>query len=98
MAKYTKEELSEKINDLDIDDALKISLMEDVSDSVEDKDNSEVDNLREELKKAQDDYLELQEKYKSRFLAGDFKKENNIVEDKKEKELEEKEVIDIREI
>lgn len=95
MAKFTKEELSEKINDLEIDDALKISLMEDVSDSVEEKDNSEVDNLKEELKKAQEDYLELQEKYKSRFLSGDMKKEEK--EEKKE-ELEEKEVIDIREI
>ena len=33
--KLSKEELSAKINDLDIDEEIKVSLMEDIADSIE---------------------------------------------------------------
>lgn len=90
--KLSKEELKQKINDLAVDDDVKITLLEDVEDSFETtEDNSE------ELKALQTKYEELKEKYKSRFLTGkeDDKKEED---DKKDKELEEQEIIEEKDI
>ena len=86
--KLSKEELKQKVNELVTDNDIAIQLLEDIEDSME---VGEVDELQAKL----DD---LQEKYKQRFLKGDDKKD---AEDKKEdvdEELEEKEVIDIKEI
>jgi hypothetical protein len=89
--KLSKEELISKINELPIDDEVKISLLEDVTDSMEVTDNSETEELRAK-------YEELKNKYKERFLQG----ENETTEEtEKEEELteeEEEEVIDIKEI
>lgn len=91
--KLSKEELKQKFNELIKDNDIAIQLLEDIEDSME---VGEVDTAKiDELQKKFDD---LQEKYKQRFLKGDDKKE---VENKKEEvdeELEEKEVIDIKEI
>lgn len=85
--KLSKEELKQKINDLAIDDDVKITLLEDVEDSFETtEDNSE------ELTALQTKYEELKEKYKSRFLNG--KEEDKKEEDKKEEELEEQEIVE----
>lgn len=85
MAKRTREELSKVINDLEIDDDVKISLMEDLADSMEDV-SDEIDKLKEEL-------ADLTERYKSRFLES-----TDEVKEEVKEELEEKEVIDIKEI
>lgn len=91
--KLSKEELKQKVNELVTDNDIAIQLLEDIEDSME---VGEVDTTKiDELQAKFDD---LQEKYKQRFLKGDDKKD---AEDKKEKvdeELEEKEVIDIKEI
>lgn len=88
--KLSKEELKQKVNELVTDNEIAIQLLEDIEDSMK---VGEVDTTKiEELQAKLDD---LQEKYKQRFLKGDDKK------DKKEEvdeELEEKEVIDIKEI
>lgn len=85
--KLSKEELKQKINDLAVDDDVKITLLEDVEDSfVETVDNSE------ELQELQTKYEELKEKYKSRFLNG--KEEDKKEDDKKEEELEEQEIVE----
>lgn len=91
--KLSKEELKAKVNELVTDNEIAIQLLEDIEDSMEvgEVDTAKIDELQAKL----DD---LQEKYKQRFLKGDDKKD---VEDKKEdvdEELEEKEVIDIKEI
>ena len=91
--KLSKDELKQKVNELVIDNDIAIQLLEDIEDSMEvgEVDTAKIDELQAKL----DD---LQEKYKQRFLKGDDKKD---VEDKKEdvdEELEEKEVIDIKEI
>ena len=91
--KLSKEELKQKVNELVTDNDIAIQLLEDIEDSMEvgEVDTAKIDELQAKL----DD---LQEKYKQRFLKGDDKKD---VEDKKEdvdEELEEKEVIDIKEI
>lgn len=91
--KLSKEELKQKVNELVTDNEIAIQLLEDIEDSME---VGEVDTTKiDELQAKFDD---LQEKYKQRFLKGDDKK---YAEDKKEEvdeELEEKEVIDIKEI
>ena len=92
--KLSKDELISKINRLEIDDNVKIELMEDVTDSMEVA--PEVDNTEVEEIKAK--YEELKTKYKERFLKGDETKEEEKEEKKDDEELEEKEIIDIKEI
>jgi hypothetical protein len=89
--KLSKEELISKINGLEIDDNVKIELMEDVTDSMEV--TPEVDNTEIERLKAENE--DLRTKYKERFLKGDETKDE---EKKDDEELEEKEIIDVKEI
>ena len=48
MAKYSAEELSSRVNELELDDEVKISLMEDITDSIS-PDESEEKEEPEEL-------------------------------------------------
>ena len=93
MAKYSAEELSSRINDLELDDDVKISLMEDITDSVSTGESEELTSLREELEKVKAEYEELKEKYKARFLQA-----VETEEEVKDDDLEEKEVIDVKEL
>lgn len=90
--KLSKEDLKAKVNELVTDNDIAIQLLEDIEDSMEvgEVDTSKIDELQAK-------FDDLQEKYKQRFLKGDDKKD---AEDKDEvdEELEEKEVIDIKEI
>jgi hypothetical protein len=89
--KLSKEELISKINGLEIDDNVKIELMEDVTDSMEvapEIDNTELEDLKAK-------YEELKTKYKERFLKGE---EKNEEDEEKDEELKEEEVIDVKEI
>lgn len=87
--KLSKEELKQKVNELVTDNEIAIQILEDIEDSME---TGEVDTTKiDELQAKLDD---LQEKYKQRFLKGDDKKDKKEVDE----ELEEKEVIDIKEI
>ena len=96
MAKYSAEELSSRINDLELDDEVKISLMEDITDSVSPDESEELAGLKAEVEKAHADYEELKEKYKARFLkAVESDEEVKEVEDE---DLEEKEVIEVKEL
>ena len=89
--KLSKEELKQKINDLAVEDDVKITLLEDVEDSFETtEDNSE------ELESLKTKYEELKEKYKSRFLTG--KEDDKKEDDKKEEELEEQEIVEEKDI
>ena len=92
--KLSKEELSAKINDLNIDEEIKIGLMEDIADSIEGTDTSDNGEL-EELKKK---YESLREKYKERFLKSDVEVEEKEEEKEDDEELKEEEVIDVKEI
>ena len=68
MAKYSAEELSSRVNELELDDEVKISLMEDITDSVSPDESEELAGLKAEVEKTKADYEELKEKYKARFL------------------------------
>ena len=99
MSKFSAEEINGRINDLDIDEDVKISLMEDITDSLTPEENEELDTLKTEIESLKTKYDDLQSKYKERFLkAVEVKEEDEKVEEKDDEELEEKEVIDIKEI
>lgn len=91
--KLSKEELSAKINDLAIDDEIKISLLEDIADSIDGnviEENGELEELK--IK-----YEALKEKYKERFLKAEDIEEKKEDETEDE-ELKEEKVIDVKEI
>ena len=93
MAKMTLEEFKNKYNEKIVDnDDLLIELFEDVSDSFNSNDE-ELDSLKEEIAKKEVEVEELKKKYKERFLTSTEEQE-----EEEEKVLEEKEVIDIKEI
>lgn len=85
--KLSKDELISKINGLEIDDEVKISLLEDVTDSMEVAE--EVDNT--ELEEVKAKYEELKTKYKERFLKGDEVATETEVVEKEEVEEDEEE-------
>ena len=90
----TRQELKEKINGIDIDDAIKIELLENVED-LEDIDvipDEEKAKMEAELEDAKSKYEEIKGKYKARFLDKPLKEETDIEEEKDD------EVIDIKEI
>lgn len=96
--KYIKEELLNKINGYDIDDDIKIELMEDITDSFTDGDDSA---LREEFENAKKEYeekiVELKNRYKERFLAP-IEDKKDVEEKIEDNEIEEKEIVDVKEI
>ena len=93
--KLSKEELSAKINELDIDEEVKISLLEDIADSVDVEAEPQENGELEELKIK---YESLRERYKERFLKGSDETEEKEDEEKEDDELKEEEVIDVKEI
>lgn len=95
--KLSKEELSAKINDLEIDEEIKVALMEDIADSIGESAEGADGGELEELKIK---YEALRDKYKERFLKGNDETEEEKEEEKTddEEELKEEEVIDVKEI
>lgn len=100
--KLSKEDLKKKVNELVTDNDVAIQLLEDIEDSFDaEVDNTKIDELQAKIDEQQSKIDELQEKYKERFLTGDKEEKT---EDKKPEEddgddgLEEKDIIDIKEI
>lgn len=96
MAKLSKEDLIKKVNKMFGEDATddQISLLEDISDSMGESNNDELETTRQALTKAQTDLKEFKQKYRERFLGGvdnnpspkdihDEQNENDETEDKK---------------
>ena len=97
MAKLSKDELKAKIDTYEIPDETKISLLEDIEDSVdvvEDEQSNEYESKYNELV---EEHNKLMERYKSRFLekAEDTKEDEDEF---KEQEQEEEKIVDIKEI
>lgn len=59
--KLTLEEFKEKVNDYDIDEDIKVTLLEDLSDSFSDLESGDDIKYKEK-------YIEMRERYKRRFL------------------------------
>lgn len=95
MAKLTKEELLAKIDATSLSDEEKISFMEDITDSFEVNDTTELDNAKAELEAKTKEYDDLVEKYKARFLSNE---EVKTEIEEVEPEMEEKEYVDVKDI
>ena len=99
--RLNKEDLKKKVNEIVTDNDVAIQLLEDIEDSFDESaevDNTKIDELQAKIDEQQSKIDELQEKYKERFLTGDKEEKT---EDKKPEEddgLEEKNIIDIKEI
>jgi hypothetical protein len=95
--KLSKEELKKKIDEVVADEDIKISLLEDIEDSMTEVESEGETVTKEEYDKVVSERDEIKQKYKDRFLSGEETKE--VEEEKEEKGLEEEgEVIDIKEI
>ena len=89
--KLSKEELKAKVDTLSLSDEEKISLLEDIEDSMnvqESVDTSAIDELQAK-------YDELLQKYKDRFLSGSEEPENKENESETE-ESEDEETEDLK--
>lgn len=97
--KLSKQELKQRISDsIKDNDELVISLLEDVEDSMSEGSNDDVqmETLKKEKEELEWKYNDIKTRYKERFLAGvDEIKENP---EEKIEEVEEKKVIDIKDI
>lgn len=99
MAKLTKDELVSKISSLVTDEDVAIELMEDVTDSMELVEDTEKESLRVKIEELSTKLDMLKTKYKERFLKGEEIEEiKEEVSEPVEDELEEKEIIDVKEI
>lgn len=92
--KLSKEELKKKIDEKISDDDLKIELLEDIEDSIDGDSDDKVS--KEDYEKVVAERDEIKLKYKERFLSNEEPKEDD--EEPEEKGLEEKEVIDVKEL
>ena len=88
--KLSKEELKKKIDEVIENDDLKISLLEDIEDSVDVTEDETEKVNKSEYEDLKMKYEDIKAKYKERFLKG-----NDEVEEK-EDEVEEKEEIEPR--
>lgn len=95
--KLSKKDLMQRVSDLVEDDEKKVAILEDLEDSILEEgsiDEVEKETLRKEKEDLEWKYQDLLTRYKERFLQGKDSEEKEDIKD----ELEEKEVIDIREI
>ena len=95
MPKFTREELSKRVDDLDIADDVKLSLIEDIHDSMDYEESAELAELKAELESKKAEYDELLAKYKERFFESSDKE---VDEEEKIEVEEDAEVIDVKEI
>lgn len=72
MAKLSKEDLIKKVNEMFGENATdeQISLLEDISDSMGESNNDELEKTKQALTQAQTDLKEFKQKYRERFLGG----------------------------
>ena len=97
--KLSKKELMQRVSDLIEDDETKISVLEDMEDSIVEESSVENvldENTKRELEEIKWKYEDLKIRYKERF----FKGSEEDSEEKKDdvEELKEEEVIDVKEI
>lgn len=106
MAVYSLEDFKRKLSDKIVDnDDLVIELLEDLDDSFTPKENEELEEMKKamiekdaEIEKAKADLLDLKARYKERFLSPASESEVSETVEKVPEEVEEKEIIDIKEI
>ena len=96
--KRSKEEIKKRISEEITDNELSISLLEDIEDSMQEGESTDIKESTE-YKDLENKYNELVEKYKEKFLEPIEKETKEKEEiDETNKGLEEKKEIDIKEI
>ena len=97
MAKLSKEDFKSKYSEVFKDnDEILIGLLEDVEDSFE-APSEELESLKTELEKSKNDFNDLKEKYKQRFLTpAEAKAEDEKLKKDKFDEPEERKVFDVK--
>ena len=76
--KLSKEELKKKIDEVITDEDLKISLLEDIEDSMTEVESEGETVTKEEYDKVVSERDEIKQKYKDRFLSGEETKEVEV--------------------
>ena len=71
--KLTLDEFKKKVDDYDIDEDIKVTLLEDLDDSFS-------NNEREDVS-YKDKYLEMRERYKKRFLESEEIEDTELIDD-----------------
>lgn len=89
--KLSKDELKQKIVEKITDEDTQIELLEDIEDSMDIVDNSEVETLKAENEDLKTKYDDIKTKYKNRFLGT----ENNETEEKIDEPKEEEKVEEV---
>lgn len=92
--KLTKEELNIKITESDINDDLKISLLEDINDSFSNDDI--IDDLKRQIDEISSERDDIKSKYIERFTNNEIKINENSIKDLDD--IKEKNYIDIQSI
>lgn len=86
--KLTLEEFKEKVNNYDIDEDIKVTLLEDLTDSFSDLESG--DNIKYKEK-----YIEMRERYKRRFLDSEEIEDTELTD----RDIDDESVIvDVKEI
>lgn len=101
--KLTKQELIQSVSDRIQDDDIKMSLLEDISDSFVDEpvevDTEENDKLKAEIEDLRMKYDELKQKYIDRFTKPEVAEEiQPEPEEINDVEMKEEEIVDVKEI
>lgn len=95
--KLSKDELLQKINEKVENEDIKLELLEDITDSFSEENSEDLEELKNKLEETTNKLTEITNKYKERFLKTEEKEEKKEDINNKD-ELEEKEVIDVKEI
>lgn len=99
--KLSKEDLIKKISEKITDNDLSIELLEDIEDSFTSDNSKELEDYKTKYEALENQHLDLQKRYKERFtmpINTNDKSDVNQVDTLDSDELQEKEIIDIKEI
>lgn len=85
--KLTLEEFKEKVNDYDIDEDIKVTLLEDLTDSFSDLESGDDIKYKEK-------YIEMRERYKRRFLDSEEIEDTELTD----RDIDDTVIVDVKEI
>lgn len=85
--KLTLDEFKKKVDDYDIDEDIKVTLLEDLEDSFRNNESEDITY--------KDKYLEMRERYKKRFLESEEIKDTELTDDDND---DNSVIVDVKEI
>lgn len=84
--KLTLDDFKKKVDDYDIDEDIKVTLLEDLEDSFRNNESEDISY--------KDKYLEMRERYKKRFLESEEIKDTELTDDNDDNSV----IVDVKEI